>query len=117
MIRDMGLQVGVTLNPDTPIEKVFNVVSEIDMVLVMSVFPGFGGQKFIPATLNRVKKLKEYAQKNNSKLLIEVDGGVNTTNIRSILEAGVTVFVIGSTIFKQKNIVETTRNIRKLLET
>jgi len=117
LIRDLGLKVGVSLNPDTPIEKVFDVVTEVDMILVMAVFPGFGGQKFIPSTIDRVKKLNEYALKNNDKLLIEVDGGLDTTNISIVIEAGVTVFVVGSTIFSQKNVVEATRNIRKLLTT
>ena len=116
LIKKMGLYVGVSLNPDTPIEKIFNVVSEVDMILLMSVFPGFGGQKFIPSVLHKIKKLKEYAQKHNNKLLIEVDGGIDTTNIVSIAEAGASVFVIGSSIFKQKNIVEAVKNFHKLLE-
>ncbi len=114
LIRDMGLKVGVSLNPDTPIEKVFDIISKVDMILIMSVFPGFGGQKFIPDTLDRIKKLKKYIEINKYKLLIEVDGGIDTTNIISALEAGVNVFVIGSTIFKQKDIKEATRNIQKL---
>ncbi|NVM04661.1 MAG: ribulose-phosphate 3-epimerase [Candidatus Helarchaeota archaeon] len=116
LIKDLELNVGVAINPDTPVESVLNIVSDLDMILVMTVFPGFGGQKFIDYTLDKIRKLREYAEKNNSSLLIEVDGGIDAENIRKIANAGADVFVIGSTIFRQPNIEEAIKNIRSALK-
>jgi ribulose-phosphate 3-epimerase len=114
-IKNLGISVGVSLNPDTPIEKIIDIVPYVDLVLIMTVFPGFGGQEFIPYTLDKVKKLKEIAGKNNDKLLIQVDGGITIENIRKIADAGANVFVVGSAIFHQPNIEEAVKKFRNIL--
>ena len=116
-IKNLELNVGVAINPDTPAENVINIISDVDMILVMTVFPGFGGQKFIPYTLDKIRRIRKYAEKNNSNLLIEVDGGIDSENISRIANAGANVFVIGSTIFKQSNIEEAIKNIRNVIKT
>ncbi|MFC1558343.1 ribulose-phosphate 3-epimerase [candidate division KSB1 bacterium] len=116
IIKNEGLKLGVSLNPDTPIEKVFDIVPIADMILIMSVFPGFGGQKFIPETFERIRKLREYADVHNENMHIEVDGGINFENIRQIYNAGANAFVVGTTIFKQQNIEAAVQKLRKILE-
>ena len=92
---------GVSLNPETPIDKVLPIINSIDLVLVMSVNPGFGGQKFIKETLNKVKILKNEINKNKLKTQIEIDGGINFENSKMAIEAGVDILVSGTTIFKE----------------
>lgn len=100
-IKELGLKVAVALNPATPICTLEHVIEELDMVLIMSVNPGFGGQKFIPNTLQKVKMLREMAdQKGLKQLDIQVDGGVTLENAKSILEAGANILVAGSAVFK-----------------
>jgi len=98
-IRDLGISPAITLNPHTPPESIEFLIDNLDMVLLMSVNPGFGGQKFIPNVIERASRLKEMIQKRNSKCLIEVDGGVNDKNIHSLKDAGVDIVVAGSFIY------------------
>lgn len=98
-IRELGVKPAVTLNPATPVECLDEILSEVDMVLVMSVNPGFGGQKFIPAALRRISKLKEKLKQFDRQVLIEVDGGVNLTTAPQLIQAGVDVLVAGSAVF------------------
>ena len=112
LIKELKKKVGVSLNPQTPIDLVKDFLDEIDLVLVMSVFPGFGGQKFIPEVLNKIKTLKELKDKNNYKFDIEVDGGVNFSNSKDILKAGANILVSGTTVFKENN-----GDIKKNIET
>ncbi len=101
-IRSLGIQPAITLNPHTPPESVEFLLADVDMVLLMSVNPGFGGQKFIPSVLERAKRLKALIEKHNPSCLIEVDGGVSDQNIQSLKEAGVNVVVAGSYVFGNK---------------
>ena len=103
LVRDNGCKSGLVFNPATPLEYLDHVMDKIDMVLLMSVNPGFGGQKFIPETLNKLsqarKKIDTYMEKSGKKILLEVDGGVNPNNIEEIAKAGADTFVAGSAIF------------------
>ena len=112
LIKSLNKKVGVSLNPDSEINKISNYLDGIDLVLVMSVFPGFGGQKFIPEVLNKIKTLKELKDKNNYKFDIEVDGGVNFSNSKDILKARANILVSGTTVFKENN-----GDIKKNIET
>ena len=98
-IRDYGIKPAIVLNPHTPPEAIEYLLEDLDMVLLMSVNPGFGGQKFIPSVIEKTKKLKELINKRNPNCLIEVDGGVNDKNIHELKEAGVDVVVAGSYVF------------------
>lgn len=98
-IKEMGMKAGVTLNPHTSISLLGDIITDVDLVLIMSVNPGFGGQEFIENSYERIKKLKELIVKKNSNALIEVDGGVDTDNAGKLYEAGVDVLVAGTTIF------------------
>ncbi|CAM3578537.1 ribulose-phosphate 3-epimerase [Arcobacter aquimarinus] len=98
-IRDYGIKPAIVLNPHTPPEAIEYLLEDLDMVLLMSVNPGFGGQKFIPSVVEKAKKLKELINKRNPNCLIEVDGGVNDKNIHILKEAGVDVVVAGSYVF------------------
>ena len=114
-IKKFGKKAGVSLNPETPIEKVMSILGLIDLVLIMSVNPGFGGQKFIKKTLEKVKSLRREIDKKKLPVEIEIDGGINFENAKSAKSAGVDILVSGTTIFKcnkgdiKKNI-ETLRN-------
>ncbi|WP_066153584.1 ribulose-phosphate 3-epimerase [Aliarcobacter cryaerophilus] len=98
-IRSLGISPAITLNPHTKVEDIEYLIEDLDMVLLMSVNPGFGGQKFIPSVIEKVKKLKELINKKNPNCLIEVDGGVSDTNIKELKDAGVDVVVAGSFVF------------------
>jgi ribulose-phosphate 3-epimerase len=98
-IRELGKRAGVTLNPGTPLEAVRPVLADVDLVLVMSVNPGFGGQKFLPASLERVRTLRRWLDELGSHAEIEVDGGVTPANARALAEAGATVLVAGSAVY------------------
>ena len=99
-IRECGLKAAVALNPATPVETLSCVLSEADMFLLMTVNPGFGGQKFIPYTLKKIRRLREMLDEAGSPADIEVDGGVSLSNVREILEAGANVIVAGSAVFR-----------------
>ena len=98
-IRDLGISPAITLNPHTPPESIEFLLEDLEMVLLMSVNPGFGGQKFIPNVLERAARLKNMIEKRNPSCLIEVDGGVNDKNIHSLKEAGVDIVVAGSYVY------------------
>ena len=102
-IKKYKKKVGISLNPDTKIEVIEKYLDQIDLVLVMSVFPGFGGQKFIKDVLKKIEKISEIKHKKNFEFDIEVDGGINFSNFKEVLEAGANVLVSGTTIFKENN--------------
>ena len=103
LIKSLGKKVGLSLNPDTPIDKIEKYLDQIDLVLVMTVYPGFGGQKFISKVLNKIKNLKNIKDENKFRFDIEVDGGVNFENNKLAIEAGANILVSGTTIFKNNN--------------
>ena len=110
-IKKLNKKVGVSLNPETKIDLINNLLSEIDLVLIMSVNPGFGGQKFMPEVLDKIKKLKVIKDQKNLKFDIEIDGGINFDNNKLAIEAGANILVSGTTIFKNNN-----GNIKKNIE-
>ena len=113
-IKNKGCKVGIALNPATPVSVLKNILPSLDMVLIMSVNPGFGGQSFIEYSIDKIQEVKNLAKKlNKQNLLIEVDGGVDTHNIKSIVEAGANVLVAGSAVFRENKIKE---NINALNE-
>lgn len=105
-IKDAGMKAGVTLNPATPVSVLFDIIEEVDMVLLMSVNPGFGGQKFIPHSLKKVRDLRDLITETGSHALIEVDGGVNLETGRLLAEAGADVLVAGSAVFKAPDMAD-----------
>ena len=105
-IKDSGMKAGVTLNPATPVCLLRDIIAELDLVLLMSVNPGFGGQKFIPQTLNKVRELRELIDETGSKALIEVDGGVNAETGKQLREAGADILVAGNYVFKAEDPLE-----------
>ena len=113
-IHKKGMKAGVTLNPSTPVIMLEDIIADLDMVLLMSVNPGFGGQKFITNTLSKVQRLKELIAKSNSKALIDVDGGVQHETAPLLVQAGVDVLVSGSFIFKADDPYEATRYLKHL---
>ena len=112
-IKDHDMRVGLAISPDTPYEVVIPYLNLVDMVLVMTVEPGFGGQKMIPETLEKVCKIREYANANNIKVDIEVDGGINEHNARLAVEAGANVIVAGSAIFNSKTPAQVIKKMRE----
>jgi len=112
LIKKLNTRVGVSLNPNTNLDVLMNEIENIDLILIMSVFPGFGGQKFIPEVIDKIKKLKKLKNKNNYNFDIEVDGGINFSNFKEVLNAGANILVSGTTIFKENN-----GNIKKNIET
>ncbi|QKF91944.1 ribulose-phosphate 3-epimerase [Campylobacter sp. CCUG 57310] len=111
-IRKNGVSPAITLNPHTPIETLEYIINEIDMVLLMSVNPGFGGQKFIPSVLEKARKLREMIERKNAKCLIEVDGGVTGLNVAELDEAGVDIVVAGNYIFSSNSYAEAIRALK-----
>lgn len=103
LIKSLGKKVGLSLNPDTPIEVIENYFEEINLVLVMTVYPGFGGQKFISKILEKIKNLKKIKDEKKFKFDIEVDGGINFENNNMVINAGANILVSGTTIFKDNN--------------
>jgi ribulose-phosphate 3-epimerase len=106
-IKAAGKKAGVALNPHTPIQLLHDIIADIDVVCIMSVNPGFGGQTFIPKTIQRIKELKQLIIENKSNALIEIDGGVNLQNATTILNAGADVLVAGNAVFKTEKPIET----------
>jgi len=102
-IREKNRKVGVSLNPESKIDLILNLLDQIDLVLIMSVNPGFGGQKFMPEVLDKIKELKKIQLKKNLQFDIEIDGGINFDNCRSAIEAGANILVSGTTVFKSND--------------
>lgn len=113
-IKAVGMKTGVALNPHTPVDLLQDVIQEIDVVLVMSVNPGFGGQKFIPFTVEKVKQLKHLIANKKANTLIEVDGGVNIDNAKDIVQAGASALVAGSFVFKSDNPTQTIEDLKNV---
>ena len=113
-IHLFGMKAGVALNPHSSVRQLEDIIRDIDLVCLMGVNPGFGGQSFIPNTLNKIKQLKELILKTNSSALIEIDGGVTTTNAKEIFEAGADVLVAGSAVFKTASIADSVASLKNL---
>lgn len=116
MIREKGKRAGITLNPSTSVELVYPVLNELDFVLLMSVNPGFEGQRFIPSTIEKIKQLKKFIENMEDGPDIQVDGGIGPDNLRAVLEAGATLIVAGSSIFKSKDPVSTYKLMKNIEE-
>lgn len=114
-IKELDVKAGVSLNPATPIWTVEEIIQDIDMLLIMTVNPGFGGQSFIPFCLDKIKKAKNMISSKNAKALIEVDGGVKMENAKTIVEAGADILVMGSEFFGQKDYKIFLKQLRKEL--
>ena len=114
-IKDLGIKAGVVLNPATPTDVLKDIIVYADFILLMSVNPGFGGQKFIPNVVDKVEDLKGMIEFKKTTCMIEVDGGVGLDNIKSLSDAGVDMFVCGSSIFKQKDRKEVISKMRDLM--
>ncbi|HAK11236.1 MAG TPA: ribulose-phosphate 3-epimerase [Chitinophagaceae bacterium] len=113
-IKALGMKAGVAVNPHTPVAGLADIIQDIDLVCLMSVNPGFGGQQFIPHTLQKIKALKAMIQESGSSALIEIDGGVTLHNAASIIAAGADVLVAGNTVFKSADPVATIAALKKL---
>lgn len=108
-IKSLGIKAGLSISPDTDVDVVKDYLDDVDMILIMSVYPGFGGQKFIPESLERIKKVREMTK--NYDIDIEVDGGVYEENIKSVVESGANVVVAGSAVFGKENVCEAARRL------
>jgi ribulose-phosphate 3-epimerase len=115
-IHDAGMQAGVTLNPSTPVCLLEDVIRDVDMVLLMSVNPGFGGQKFIPHTLDKVRQLRQMITRTGSHALIEIDGGVNLQTAGPLIEAGADVLVAGSAVFKAPDKAQMVKQLKNICD-
>lgn len=113
-IKSLGMQAGVAVNPHTPIELLKDVIKEIDLVCLMSVNPGFGGQLFIPNTLQKIKQLRAMIDEQSLNVKIEIDGGVTEQNAQQIIDAGADVLVAGNTVFKSLNPIDTIAKLKAL---
>lgn len=114
-IKNHGMKAGVALNPHTNVSLLEDVINDIDLVCIMSVNPGFGGQSFIENTYKKVKQLKEIITHNNASTLIEIDGGVTDKNAKQLVEAGADVLVAGSFVFKSDNPIQTIADLNKII--
>lgn len=113
-IHDAGMKAGVTLNPSTPVCLLEDILNDVDMVLLMSVNPGFGGQKFIEGTIDKLRALREMVDRKNSRALIQIDGGVQAETAPRLVEAGADVLVSGSYVFKAADPIQTIHDLRSL---
>jgi ribulose-phosphate 3-epimerase len=111
-IKNLGMKAGVAINPHTPIESLKDIISDIDLVCLMSVNPGFGGQKFIENTFEKVRDLKILIEQKKSTALIEIDGGVDLKNYKKLIESGANVLVAGNTVFNSENPTETIKLLK-----
>ncbi|WP_017471577.1 ribulose-phosphate 3-epimerase [Amphibacillus jilinensis] len=115
-IKDVGAKVGVVLNPATPVQMLAPILEDVDMVLLMSVNPGFGGQTFIPNTLEKLKELKELITKTNKAIDIEVDGGITAENVNAVIKAGANVIVAGSAIYNDEPIDRNITQFKNMMQ-
>ena len=113
-IKALGVKAGVAINPHTPVNLLVDIIEDIDVVLVMSVNPGFGGQKFIENTYHKIVSLRDIIRATKSKAIIEIDGGVDMLNYTKLLEAGATALVAGNTVFSSPNPTQTISDLKKL---
>lgn len=113
-IRALGMKAGLSINPHTPVEMVQDIIHEIDLLLVMSINPGFGGQKFLPLTYDKIRKAKEIITNAGANTLIEIDGGVTLENAASIIEAGADVLVAGNTVFSSPDPQDTIKRLKQV---
>jgi ribulose-phosphate 3-epimerase len=111
-IKELGMKAGVCLNPHTPVESLTEIITFVDMVLIMSVNPGFGGQKIIPNSLEKIRKTRSLVETSGSQALIEVDGGIDVNNAASLYEAGTNILVAGSTVFQSDDPAGTIRILK-----
>ena len=114
-IKKLGLKAGVALNPHSDVGLLKPILQDVDMVLIMTVNPGFGGQKFIEASYQKIKDLRQLSKSLNPELLIQVDGGISTDNIKQLHEAGVDVFVAGTFVFKSENPINTINLLKNIV--
>jgi ribulose-phosphate 3-epimerase len=114
-IRNLGMKACVALNPHTPVSLLKNVLPYIDMVLLMTVNPGFGGQSFIMQSYNKISELRKMIDEGGYNILIEVDGGIDTTNARKLIDSGVNVLVAGNSIFNSTDPAATIRKLKRLI--
>ena len=115
LIKNSGLKAGLVLNPATPLSCLDYVIDKIDIILLMSVNPGFGGQSFIPAIINKIRETREYIKSSGKDIILEVDGGIKVDNIAEVAAAGANAFVAGSAIFNSQNYQATINNMREQL--
>ncbi|MBZ0201331.1 MAG: ribulose-phosphate 3-epimerase [Ignavibacteriaceae bacterium] len=115
-IKELGVKAGVSINPSTPLEMIKEIAEEIDLLLIMSVNPGFGGQSFINSSLRKIKEAVLLRKKINGSFLIEVDGGITSSNAKLILDAGADVFVAGSSIFNTDNISAAAAELKNIIK-
>lgn len=113
LIKSFNIKAGVALNPATPVSSIEWVIDELDFILIMSVNPGFGGQKFIKSSIDKIIELSRLLKEKNSNAIIQVDGGINSETIKLVSDAGATSFVAGSAIFNTDNYKETIKNLRQ----
>lgn len=113
-IKAQGIKAGVSINPATPVDTLSCILADVDLVLIMSVNPGFGGQKFIPQTVSKVRELAKIKKEQGLSFAIEIDGGVTLDNAKMLAEAGVEIAVAGSAVFKAENVEDTVRKFKNL---
>ncbi len=113
-IKDLGVKCGAVINPDTPVEKVADVIELCDMILLMSVYPGFGGQKFIPDVLPKIAEARKLIDSTGKDIDLEIDGGITKENVRLVKDAGANVIVAGSTVFNQIDRAKIIRELREI---
>ena len=114
-VKDLKMKAGVAINPHTPISSLKSIIKELDLVCIMSVNPGFGGQSFIEGTYSKIEELKSLIKEQSSKAIIEIDGGVNSENAKKLIDCGANALVAGSFVFKSKNPAETISDLSSLI--
>ena len=114
-IKKLDVKAGIAINPDTAVSSLESIISEIDLVCLMSVFPGFSGQKFIPETFVRLEKLKQIITKNHSKAMIQIDGGVDLDNAKKLVSLGADILVAGSFVFKSEDAFNTIKKLNSVI--
>ena len=113
-IKDLGVKCGAVINPNTEVKEIENVIDECDMLLLMSVYPGFGGQKFIPEVLPKIEQARKLIEKTGKDIDLEIDGGINKENVRLVKDAGANVIVAGSTVFNEVDRAKIIKELREI---